>query len=131
MKLIKGDFKERQKKDLYDMLSELPNPPSHANLTDDQLVWWRWMGKILVQTGKFAELDLIHLQNAAVQLDLRNKIIKTINKRNAESKDGVGGVVMVYSTGARQIDPLITAQNQNGAQRGPGMASSTGQAVSQ
>lgn len=108
MKVIKPEFKEQQKKELYEMLDELPKPPVQASLTETQLVWWYWVGRLLVQTGKFAELDMIHLQNAAVQLDLRNKVISEINRRNEESTSGVGGLVMVHSTGARQIDPLVS-----------------------
>ena len=108
MKVIKGEFKESQKKELYEMLDDLPKPPVQANLTESQLVWWYWVGRLLVKTGRFAELDMIHLQNAAVQLDLRNKVISEINRRNEESMNGVGGLVMIHSTGARQIDPLVS-----------------------
>ena len=108
MKVIKPEFKEKQKKELFEMLEELPKPPAQAALTESQLVWWYWVGNLLVQTGKFAELDMIHLQNAAVQLDLRNRIIKEINRQNESSSNGVGGLIQVHTTGARQIDPLAS-----------------------
>ena len=109
MKIVSINEKEKQKKELFEMLQELPKPPKQANLTEDQKVWWYWVGKLLVDTGKFAELDVVHLQNAAIMLDYRNKLIQQINKMNENSNNGIGGLVMVHSTGARQISAEMTA----------------------
>jgi phage terminase small subunit len=90
-------------KKLYDILVKLPRPPKDFNLTKDQKKWWSWFAKEFLSTKKMVQGDLIHLQNAAVSLDQRNKIIAKINKKNLEDVDGVAGWVQEFSNGTNNV----------------------------
>jgi hypothetical protein len=90
-------------KKLYDILVKLPRPPKEFNLTKDQKKWWSWFAKEFLSTKKMVQGDLIHLQNAAVSLDQRNKIIAKINKKNLKDVDGVAGWVQEFANGTNNV----------------------------
>lgn len=109
MKVIKLKEKEKQKKELYEMLDKLPAPPAQANLSDSQIFWWYWIGEVLVDTKNFAALDLMHLQRAAFWLDARCKAIEISNHKNAEAGPyQMPGSIQTYTTGATNISPYVT-----------------------
>ena len=64
---------------LYEVLKELPKPTVDMKLTASQKKWWYWFGLEFVKTKQFTNTDLMHLQNAAVMMDARCKMIKIIN----------------------------------------------------
>ena len=114
MKVAYLNEKENEKRGLYEMMEVLPPPPRHIQLTQGQIMWWYWMGKLLVKTNNFAELDLIHLQAAAVALDARNKLYKAQNVLNEKSINGIGGLIQTYANGVQQIHAMQTAiEKQN------------------
>ena len=76
-----------EKNNLYESLKKIPAPKKEFNLTADQRKWWYWFGHEFVSTRKFVQLDLIHLHNAAVSLDERNKILKKINAKMSRKFD--------------------------------------------
>jgi len=87
----------------YQILEQLPKPEISMKLTASQRKWWYWFGYEFVKTKQVTSLDLMHLQNAAVSMDARCKLIKIINNENIKSKNGVGGWVQRFSSGATNI----------------------------
>lgn len=109
MKVVSISEKEKIKQELYEILEQLPKPPSQANLTSDQQFWWYWFGNMLVKTKKFANADLPHLQRAAYWLDTRCKAIKIQSIKNEKAgPDSMPGHVQVYSSGASNVSPYVT-----------------------
>jgi len=88
---------------LYEVLKELPKPTTDMKLTASQKKWWYWFGLEFVKTKQFTNTDLMHLQNAAVMMDARSKMIKIINDENKKSANGVGGWVQRFSSGATNV----------------------------
>lgn len=99
----KTGIPEEEKSALYDILKELPKPDAKMKLTASQKYWWYWFGAEFVKTKQFTALDLMHLQDAAVAMDMKCKLVKIINDKNRNSKDGVGGVVQRFPSGATNI----------------------------
>jgi len=108
MKVINISDKEKQKKELYEMLKSVPHPSGRFNLTTSQKYWWYWFGKEIIKTGKFASLDQIHLQKAAIWMDAKNNVLKEINRRNLLDKNGIDGWVQRFSTGATNITGYVS-----------------------
>lgn len=88
---------------LYKVLEELPKPTASMKLTTSQKKWWYWFGVEFLQTKQLTQLDLIHLQNAAVSMDARCKMIEKINKENKADADGVRGWVQKFASGATNV----------------------------
>lgn len=98
-----------EEKQLYDILEKLPAPKKEMNLTKDQRKLWYWFGKQFLTTKQLMQLDLIHLQNAAISLDARNKMIKQINRLNDEdTKNGTAGWVQVFSNKTTNVSGYQT-----------------------
>ena len=97
-----------EENNFYESLKKIPAPKKEFNLTADQRKWWYWFGHEFVSTRKFVQLDLIHLQNAAVSLDERNKILKKINKLNEEDPDGVAGWVQTFKNNTTNVTGYVT-----------------------
>lgn len=94
---------------LYGVLEKLPQPKKEFNLTKDQKKWWLWFGKEFLTTKQFTQSDLIHLQNAAISLDARNKMIKQINRLNEEDeKNGTAGWVQVFANKTTNVSGYQT-----------------------
>lgn len=90
-------------KHLYDILVKLPGPKKEMNLSKDQTKWWYWFGKEFLKTDQFTQLDLLHLQNAAVSMDARSKMIAKINKLNNADPDGTAGHVQVFKNNTTNV----------------------------
>ena len=88
---------------LYEVLKELPKPETAMKLNASQKKWWYWFGYEFITTEQFTRVDLMHLQDAAVAMDLKCKLISLINQENKKSKNGVGGVVQKFTSGATNI----------------------------
>jgi len=101
-----------QENKIYSVLEKLPRPERKFNLTLDQKKWWYWFGCEFLETRKFSKLDLIHLQNAAVSLDQRNKIISKVNKLNAEDPDGIAGWVQTFKNNTSNITGYQTSYDK-------------------
>lgn len=101
-----------QESKIYSVLEKLPPPERKFNLTRDQKKWWYWFGYEFVETRKFSKLDLFHLQNAAVSLDQRNKIIQKINKLNQEDPDGIAGWVQTFKNNTSNITGYQTSYDK-------------------
>ena len=108
MKVIKLKQKEKQKKELYNMLSYVPKPSARYNLTTSQKYWWNWFARELIKTGKFAKLDQMHLAKAAYWLDVKNQSIKKQNDLNQKNPKTLPGYVQVYVSGATNVSPWVT-----------------------
>lgn len=111
VKLIQKENSE-QKNKIYSALEKLPRPKKEFNLTADQRKWWYWFGYEFVKTRNFSKLDLVHLQNAAISLDQRNKIILKINKLNQEDPDGVAGWVQSFKNNTSNITGYQTSYDK-------------------
>lgn len=98
-----GEVKEPIDESLYKSLETLPAPDVKMKLTPQQKYWWYWFGIEFVNTNQLSKLDLIHLQDAAVAMDMKCKLIKIINDKNKESLSGVGGIVQKFASGATNI----------------------------
>lgn len=104
LEVHKGDdVKKKELDSLYQILNELPKPEAKMKLTDQQKYWWYWFGLEFLTTKQICKLDLIHLQDAAVAMDMKCKLIKIINQKNKDSETGIGGVVQKYQSGATNI----------------------------
>ena len=88
---------------LYEILKELPKPEPGMKLNAAQKKWWYWFGYEFVSTNQFSKVDLIHLQDAAVAMDMKCKLISFINEENKKSITGIGGVVQKFPSGATNI----------------------------
>jgi len=103
MKVVKLEEKQKQKKELYTMLTTLPKPPVQFKLSASQKYWWRWIGVTLVKTNNVAELDLLHLQRAAYWLDVRCRMIHIQNVKQKHATPGTApGLIQTFSSGAQQ-----------------------------
>ncbi|MFD0763002.1 P27 family phage terminase small subunit [Lutibacter aestuarii] len=102
-----------EEKQLYEILEKLPSPKNEMNLTKDQRKWWYWFGKQFLTTKQFTQLDLMHLQTAAVSMDKRSKIIAKINKLNLlDKEDGVAGWVQVFENKTNNVTGYSTVYKQ-------------------
>ena len=98
-----------EEKTLYEVLEKLPSPKKEFNLTKDQVKCWYWFGKEFLATRQFSQVDLIHLQNAAMSMDARNKIIKVINAKNiADTENGTAGWVQVFQNKTTNVSGYQT-----------------------
>jgi len=88
---------------LYKILNVLPKPLISMRLTTSQKKWWYWFGLEFIESKQFTSLDLMHLQNASISMDARCKLIKIINDKNKESKNGVEGWVQKFTSGATNV----------------------------
>ena len=88
---------------LYAILSELPKPLASMKLTTAQKKWWYYFGLEFVKSKQISALDLMHLQNAAISMDARCKLIQVINDKNKTSKNGVEGWVQKFVSGATNV----------------------------
>lgn len=95
-------------KGLYEILHKLPAPKKEMNLTKDQKKLWYWFGREFLSTRQFTTLDLIHLQNAAVSMDARNKMLVKINFENAKDEYGTAGWVQVFSNKTTNVSGYQT-----------------------
>ena len=93
---------------LYKILVDLPKPEAAMKLNAAQKKWWYWFGCEFVKTNQFTKLDLVHLQNAAVSMDIRCKMINQINILNKEDEAGVAGFVQKFKTGATNVSGYQT-----------------------
>lgn len=105
LEVYKGDglVKKSSEDNLYEILKSLPDPDVKMKLTASQKYWWFFFGVEFLSTKQISKLDLIHLQDAAVAMDLKCKIIKVINDKNKASDNGIGGVVQKFPSGATNI----------------------------
>jgi len=106
-----GEVKQHpsiEEKTLYNILEKLPAPKKEMNLSKDQKKCWYWFGKEFLTTKQFMQLDLIHLQNAAIWLDARNKAIAKINSLNEQDPDGVLGWVQTFANGTNNVTGYVT-----------------------
>lgn len=104
LEVYKGDdIKKQESSELYEIISKLPKPDVKMKLTTSQKYWWYWIGNELVKTDQVSKLDLIHLQDAAVAMDMKCKLVKIINEKNRKSESGVGGIVQKFVSGATNI----------------------------
>lgn len=104
LEVHKGDLvKKPESSELYEILSRLPKPDVKMKLTSAQKYWWYWFGSEFIKTEQIAKLDLMHLQDAAVAMDMKCKLIKIINEKNKKSESGVGGIVQKFTSGATNI----------------------------
>lgn len=99
---VVSDSESKEIENLYEVLKELPKP-QNMNLTAAQIKWWYWFGLEFVKTKQLTSTDLVHLQNAAVSMDARCKLIKIINAENKKSNNGVGGWVQRFASGATNV----------------------------
>ncbi|MFD1292657.1 hypothetical protein ACFQ5N_02305 [Lutibacter holmesii] len=98
-----------EEKALYEILEKLPQPRKYFNLNQDQKKLWYWFGSQFLSTKQFVEGDLVHLQNAAISLDARNKMIAVINKLNAADKiNGTAGWVQVFANKTTNVSGYQT-----------------------
>lgn len=98
-----GEINKSESEQLYEILESLPSPDVKMKLTAAQKYWWYFFGKEFCLTKQFSKLDLMHLQNAAVSMDARCKLVKKINDLNKEDAAGVAGWVQIFKTGASNI----------------------------
>lgn len=103
-----GEIKTKEEQKLYDVLKKLPSPKKRFNLSKDQIYWWYWFGKEFLSTNQLCQLDLIHLQDAAIWLDARNKNLQKINKLNEQDPDGVRGWVQTFKNETNNITGYVT-----------------------
>lgn len=104
LEVHKGDGVEKpESSELYDIISKLPKPDVKFKLTTSQKYWWYWFGNEFVKTEQVSKLDLMHLQDAAVAMDIKCKLIKIINDKNRKSESGIGGIVQKFTSGATNI----------------------------
>ena len=99
----KPEIKKEEVSSLYEILKKLPKPEPSMKLNASQKKWWFWFGYEFISTNQFSKVDLIHLQDASVAMDMKCKLINFINTENKTSKTGVGGVVQKFTSGATNI----------------------------
>jgi hypothetical protein len=99
----KETSKEEEVASLYGVLKELPKPEAGMKLNAAQKKWWYWFGYEFVSTNQFSKVDLMHLQDASVAMDMKCKLISFINEENKKSITGIGGVVQKFPSGATNI----------------------------
>ena len=99
MKIIStGSTKETaEKKRLYKILSELPNPETKMALTAKQKYWWYWFGAEFLSTRKLTKVDLVHLQALAFWMDARTQAYRKVKELGYE------GLVQTFKSGATNI----------------------------
>lgn len=106
---LSGSIITPEVKSLYKILSKLPSPKKEFNLTKDQRKCWYWIGKEFISTKKITLIDLIHLQNIAVMMDARNKILQHINKLNdADKENGTAGWVQIFKNKTSNVSGFQT-----------------------
>ncbi len=98
-----GPVETKTDQPLYEILKSLPKPDAKFKLSASQKKWWYYFGYELVKTRQIVQLDLVHLQNAAVSMDARSRLVNIINQLNQDSENGVGGWVQEYSSGATAL----------------------------
>jgi hypothetical protein len=106
-----GEIKQNKSADetaLYEILQKLPAPKKEFNLTKDQKKWWFWFGREFLTTKQLTTGDLIHLQNAAVSMDARNKMLLKINTLNENDVDGTAGWVQVFANKTNNVSGYQT-----------------------
>lgn len=99
---------EQEEQKLYEILVKLPGPKKEMNLTKDQRKWWYWFGREFLTSKQITKLDLMHLQNAAVSMDARSKMIAKINKLNNNDPDGTAGHVQVFKNKTTNVSGYQT-----------------------
>lgn len=99
-----GLVKKTDSDTLYAVLDSLPKPDIKMELTQDQVYWWYWFGLEFLSTKQLTKGDLIHLQDAAFWMDVKNKALFKIKKLGYDK-----GVVQTFPSGASNISGHLTA----------------------
>ena len=97
------ELPQEEQQELYEVLKELPKPPTASGLNEDQTIWWYWFGKEFLKTRQFSKLDLTHLQKAAFWMDARCQAIKEVNDRGY-----IGGLVQRFDSGATNVSGHVS-----------------------
>lgn len=93
----------KEAQELYEVLKDLPKPPSASGLNDNQIMWWYWFGNEFLKTKQFSKLDLTHLQKAAFWMDARCQAIKAVNEKGYN-----GGLVQKFESGATNVSGHVS-----------------------
>ena len=52
------ELPQEEQQELYEVLKELPKPPTASGLNEDQTIWWYWFGKEFLKTRSNPEKDI-------------------------------------------------------------------------
>ena len=106
LSIVTGDGIEVNK-NLYVILKKLPAPMKRFCLSKDQNFWYNHFGKILVDSKKLTDPDLIHLHGLAKSIDY---MIQAENKINEKGYNG--GLVQTFTSGATNISANMTVREK-------------------
>lgn len=102
LKIVTGDGS----KNLYKVLENLPSPMAKFKLSTNQKFWYNYIGKILVETKKLTQPDLIHLHAFARSVDYYLQAEEQIAIK------GYSGLVQTFSSGASNVSGHITLREK-------------------
>ena len=75
------DAKQNEVSALYEILEKLPKPEVTMRLSASQKKWWYWFGLEFVKTNQFTKVDLMHLHDAAIYMDIKCLALKEANSK--------------------------------------------------
>lgn len=105
LSLVTGDGIS-ENKNLYQILKKLPAPIKKFNLNKDQTFWYNHIGKILIETNKLTQPDLIHLHAFARSIDYYLQAEEKINE------NGYPGLVQTFASGASNVSGHVTLREK-------------------
>ena len=106
LSIVTGDGIEVNK-NLYVILKKLPAPMKRFGLTKNQIFWYNHFGKILIDSKKLTDPDLIHLHALAKSIDYMLQAEEKINEKGYN-----GGLVQTFTSGATNISAHMTVREK-------------------
>jgi hypothetical protein len=106
LSIVTGDGIEVNK-NLYVILKKLPSPMKRFCLSKEQTFWYNHFGKILVDSKKLTDPDLIHLHGLAKSIDYMIQAEKKIDEKGYN-----GGLVQTFTSGATNISAHMTVREK-------------------
>lgn len=106
LSIVTGDGIEVNK-NLYVILKKLPAPMKRFGLTKNQIFWYNHFGRILIDSKKLTDPDLIHLHGLAKSIDYMLQAEEKINEKGYN-----GGLVQTFTSGATNISAHMTVREK-------------------
>jgi phage terminase small subunit len=106
LSIVTGDGIEVNK-NLYVILKKLPAPMKRFGLTKNQIFWYNHFGRILIDSKKLTDPDLIHLHALAKSIDYMLQAEEKINEKGYN-----GGLVQTFTSGATNISAHMTVREK-------------------
>lgn len=103
MKVLTNDSEQIITSEIYEVLQKVPKPKKESGLSKSQLKWYYYFAAELLRSRRVTGLDCIHIEKAAIYMDLKSKALIEAN-----AKEGLSGFVQKFPSGATNITGYMT-----------------------